>query len=349
MVECFKGEKKESINMETKNLKRKTGPKVLLLPVTTRCNAKCVMCTIWKQESKSISSEFLSKAFEDGVLVSDLEYLGVTGGEPTLLPDLPDIVDFIIGKSKCLKEVSFNTNGLLTDNVLKIVKSLISITKENGIKLSVYVSLDGSGEIHDRVRGINGFFEKTTATIKGIKEITENEETVELSLNSVVNALNADHVLDTFKFAKSIEVPINFSLVMRTTTCINSANSESDFEILPEQKSKLKKFFSKMKMISRVNGENSLEHNYYKHVIGMLNSEPRQLVCPFADGEGCLIDPFGNVYPCGVSSELLMGNLFEMPFEKIWFNDDFQNNLSKRLQKFCVDCESNCFIHAAKQ
>ncbi len=327
---------------------RKTGPRVLLLPVTTRCNAKCVMCSIWKQESRSISSEFLSKAFEDGALINDLEYLGVTGGEPTLMQDLPDMVDFIIGKGKCLKEVSFNTNGLLTDNALQTVKRLISVTKERGIKLSVYVSLDGAGEIHDRVRGINGFFEKTIATIKGLKEVIQAEETVELSLNSVVNALNADHVLETFKFAKGIEVPINFSLVMRTTTCINSAKSEVDFEILPEQKAKLKKFFSKMKMISRVNGENSLEHNYYKHVIGMLNNEPRQLACPFADGAGCLIDPFGNVYPCGVSSELLMGNLFETPFEKIWFNDDYQNSLPARLQKYCVDCESNCFIHAAK-
>ncbi len=292
--------------------------------------------------------EFLSKVFDDGSLVNDLEYLGVTGGEPTMLPDLPDMVSFIIGKSRILKEISFNTNGLLTDNVLGIVKSLILITKERGIKLSVYVSLDGVGEIHDQVRGITGFFKKTSRTIKGLKEITENEKTVELSLNSVVNALNADHVLETFKFAKSIEVPINFSLVMRTTTCINSANSEVDFEILPKQTHKLIKFFSKMKMISRVNGESSLEYNYYKHVIGMLNNEPRQLVCPFADGDGCLIDPFGNVYPCGVSNELFMGNLFEMPFKKIWFNDDFHNSLPTRLRKFCVDCESNCFIHAAK-
>lgn len=306
------------------------------------------MCTIWKQTSKSISVEFLSRAFEDGVLSKDLEYLGLTGGEPTLLDDLPEYTKFIIDKSPHLQEISLNTNGFLSARVIEMVKRLLNIAHKKKIKFIVYVSLDGTGEIHDAVRGMKGAFEKVEFTIKELKNILQKEEMAELAINSVVTRMNADKVTETFKYAKSIDIPINFSLVMSTDTCINSKESDTEFEILSEQVPGLRRFFSKMKMISHINGDDSLEYLYYQHILNMLQSSPRDLMCPFAEGIGCLIDPSGDVYPCGISEKLHMGNVLETPFGDIWRNYDIRRRLNTRLPAFCSHCESNCFIHASE-
>ena len=135
---------------------------------------------------------------------------------------------------------------------------------------------------------------------------------------------------------------------MNTDTCINSKESDTEFEILPEQVPGLRRFFSKMKMISRINGDDSLQYLYYQHILKMLQSSPRDLMCPFAEGNGCLIDPLGNVYPCGMSEELYMGNVLETSFGDIWRDNDVRKRLDRSLRAFCSHCESNCFIHASE-
>ncbi len=324
------------------------GPKVLLLPVTTRCNARCIMCTIWKRPPESISAEFVQKTFADGFLAGHLEYLGLTGGEPSLLVDLPELTKLIIAKAPKIKEISLNTNGFLSTMVIEIARSLLGMTHERNIKFVVYVSLDGVKEVHDAVRGHKGAFEKVEYTVKELINLLREKEKAEVVINSVINRINADTVTDIFKYAKDIGVPINFSLVMNTDTCINSRGSDTEFEIMPGQIHGLIKFFSKMKMISRLNTDGFLQSLYYQHLLNMLHSVPRDLMCPFSEGVGCLVDSSGNVYPCGMSSELYMGNVLETPFGTIWRNKEVRDRLNARLPGFCAHCESNCFIHASE-
>jgi len=83
------------------------------------------------------------------------EYITFLGGEPTLHPNLPEMIDYAlsIGYTK----VNIDTNGLLVDRLKRISPSKINYIR---------VSLDGATkETNDKVRGA-GTFERITHSIK---------------------------------------------------------------------------------------------------------------------------------------------------------------------------------------
>lgn len=325
---------------------RRPPPRVLLLPMTMRCNARCVMCTIWQAEPVGMTFDLLETAFDGGLLGGQLEYLGLTGGEPTTLKGFDKLASFAIDQCPNLLEVSFNTNGFATVGAVRIVERLLAVTEPRDIKLRLYVSLDGVGEVHDTVRGLPGVFAKTVRTIGNLKELSKTRG-CDLSINSVITRQNADSVDETLRYAREIDVPINFSLVMNTDVCIDSASSEVAFEILPEQIPDLRRQLSRIRLLTRLKSPGSVEEQYYDHLLGMLDGVPRQLGCPFAEAAGCLIDPWADVYPCGVSKSLRMGNLRERSFADIWNDETTWTRLDHELPTFCSQCESNCFVHAA--
>jgi MoaA/NifB/PqqE/SkfB family radical SAM enzyme len=305
------------------------------------------MCTIWRAEPVGMTADLLARAFDGGVLGDELEYLGLTGGEPTTLKHFDELAAFAIAQCPHLGEVSYNTNGFATARAVRDVEHLLEVTEPRGIRLRLYVSLDGVGAVHDTVRGVAGVFERTVRTILELKEVAAGRN-CDLSINSVITRQNADSVDATFRYAHEIDVPINFSLVMNTDVCINSADSEVAFEILPEQIPELRQVLARIRMLVRLAAPGSLEQQYYDHVLGMLDRRPRRLGCPFAEAAGCLIDPWGDVYPCGVSKSLHMGNLREQTFAEIWHDEGTWRRLDGALPAHCQQCESNCFVHAAE-
>lgn len=325
---------------------RRSPPRVLLLPLTMRCNARCTMCTIWKADPVSFTPELLAKAFGDGVLGSGLEFLGLTGGEPTTLKHFDDLAALALDASPNLHEVSYNTNGFAPDVAKRSVERLLDRTERRGIRLRLYVSLDGVGTIHDAVRGVPGVFSRTVRTIARLKELSLSRN-CDLSINSVVTCLNADVLEETLRFAQGLDVPINVSLAMHTDVCINSAESDVAFEIRPDQVPHLRKILTRLRVLGRIRRGSPLEMQYLDHLLTMLDGLPRTLPCPFAQSAGCLIDPWGDVYPCGVSRSLLMGNVKDRPFGDIWYDVETRSRVRSSLPAFCSQCESNCFVHAA--
>ena len=67
---------------------------------TFRCNSRCQMCYIWKNPTdprEEVSLETLSK------LPVGFDNLNVSGGEPTLRTDLPELVDLLYPKCRIME------------------------------------------------------------------------------------------------------------------------------------------------------------------------------------------------------------------------------------------------------
>jgi len=89
--------------------------------LTYRCNARCQMCHTWKYPSRreqEITIEDIEK------LPSNLEYVNITGGEPTLRDDLVDIVGVL---SKKARKVEISTNGYFTNRLVEVAKKYTDI------------------------------------------------------------------------------------------------------------------------------------------------------------------------------------------------------------------------------
>src|SRR5512136_2280511 len=84
------------------------------LDLTYRCNNNCRHCWLWLPPNYSHAWEELSFA-EIRHIVDEARRLGcqawsISGGEPMLRPDFPDIFDYITRKSV---NYSLNSNGTL--------------------------------------------------------------------------------------------------------------------------------------------------------------------------------------------------------------------------------------------
>lgn len=170
---------------------KKPIPCAVEIRVTWRCNLKCYFCKIWKFSEKNREEMSTEQIFR---LVDDLHKIGVpyvtiTGGEPLLRHDIEEI-GFYLKKKGMISTLS--TNGTL-------------ITKERAEKLSkaydvIRISLDGFGETHNKIRGVEKAYERA---FKGLSKLVNSKNrTAKIGLHFVItnhNSRELHKLIDAFK------------------------------------------------------------------------------------------------------------------------------------------------------
>ena len=129
--------------------------------VTHRCNAKCNMCDVWKFPSKP-SEEIGLEVIEK---FPEMFFTNVTGGEPFVRQDLPDIITAVRKKTK---RIVISTNGFFTERIINLFKKYPD--------LGIRISIEGQKESNDTIRGIPQGYEQAINTLytlrdMGIKDI----------------------------------------------------------------------------------------------------------------------------------------------------------------------------------
>ncbi len=149
------------------------------IQVVRHCNHFCGFCS---NPTTPYTHDFASMK----VLVDDFVergYFGVilTGGEPTLHPELPKIARYA---TECGLHVRMITNGWrLSDR--KFAKALA----EAGLQL-VHISIYSiDPEVEAKLRGVEGTLDKAFAAIDNAAEFG-----IEVNINCVINKLNATHL-----------------------------------------------------------------------------------------------------------------------------------------------------------
>lgn len=144
-------------------------PKTLQLPITSYCNSRCTTCNVWKlNERNHLDANQLRMAFADPYF-SKVQSVGVNGGEPSLNKEFVSIIEAI----SCLpsiKEVYVISNGMVSDLLLSKMKTAMEICKNKGISLHLTISLDGTRETDNLVRGVKDAYDKTLVTIKHVSQ-----------------------------------------------------------------------------------------------------------------------------------------------------------------------------------
>jgi len=105
--------------------------------VTYRCNAHCNMCEAWKYPTKP--------ADEIGWMLSvncRKYFFNVTGGEPFVRQDLPDITTELRKKTR---RIVISTNGFFTERIVELCKRYPD--------LGICISIEGHKEANDRTPG----------------------------------------------------------------------------------------------------------------------------------------------------------------------------------------------------
>ena len=125
-------------------------PTMAMVEITNRCNMSCPVCFANSSAAPSdIKIEVVKSRINKLLLIAGAIPLQISGGEPTLHPDLPEIIEF--AKSSGFKNIELISNGIRISRE----PDYLPILKKAGLT-AVYLQFDGlSKETHLAIRGRN--------------------------------------------------------------------------------------------------------------------------------------------------------------------------------------------------
>jgi len=298
-------------------LRRPSKPLTLLLLINRGCNLRCGFCDLWDDPDQMslIQAEVLfDQAVEIGV-----ETIVITGGEPTMHRDWASIVR--AAKRRGLT-VNMTTNGVLLE---KKWGSLVKIGLD-----SLSFSIDGLASTHDRIRGMEGAFDKTISALK--RALSETE--LHCSVYFTATRENVGELKSVFDLVKSLGADFDFWPV----------NDAPDLAILSE--ADVAAWKEAVSHISSRSPNVSSRRLFYDNAIGYHAGEfaGKSLRClGFIDQLGVKSD--GSWIPCCVwgGDGLVVGNVFETPLPLLWRSDAVQR---ARRGLYEDGCDVGCYNHS---
>lgn len=162
-----------------------------LIEVTQRCNLNCRYCFANAgTELAEPSLEVIEEWYKNVLAASGPVNIQLSGGEPTLRNDLPEIVK--MGRNLGFNFIQLNTNGLrLAEDPI-----FLSRLKEAGLS-SVFLQFDGSeDQIYQAIRGRRLFDLK----VKAIENCARQEIGVVL-VPTLIPGVNTHNIGEIIKFA----------------------------------------------------------------------------------------------------------------------------------------------------
>ncbi len=317
------------------NFKRLTFPYRLTFAVTYKCNSKCSICHIWKlKPKKEISLKEIKEFFQKN---NYFNWVDLTGGEPFLRKDLVDICASIIDNCPDLYLLHIPTNGFLPAKIEEKTKGILDL-KPNRFIISI--ALDAPELLHDRLRGIDGAWQKATETYKRLKKI--KQKNFEVYFGMTLSDLNYKLIEKTYQ-----ELKKEIKDLKRNDLHFNIAhhsfyyhNLKINLKINNKIASKLNDF--NIKKEKEISGVKFLESRYQNLIPKYLKTKKSPLICQ-ALSASLFIDPFGFIYPCSIWDKRI-GNLkdFNYDLKRIW-NLNKTITLRKKIAKEkCPGCWTPC-------
>ncbi len=265
-------------------LKFKTGrPRPLFASynVTGRCNMKCSFCDWWKKDIPELPTKKALNVIDE-VCSLGVPFFDFSGGEPLLRKDLAILAKRASSHS-CL--VSMNTNGtLLKSGRASEIADVFNI---------VVVSLDGPEEIHDKLRGAGGTYDKAIKAITLLKT-----QGVRVGVNSVVTPWNIEILPHFIEELRSL---VDFAQVQPIHPYPPPPQNKPSFEAVSE----LLDYLLKLKRSDP--GFLAVPTDFVKGFKPFFEGKAPK-IC-HAGELYVAIDPMGRLLACPAKADIVLGNL----------------------------------------
>jgi len=317
------------------NFGRNARPFKLTLICTFTCDARCVMCNIWRRPKDGVMTlEEIERFFDKNPWFS---WVNVSGGEIWTRPDAAEMFLAIIKRSRDLFLLDFPSTGQQTD---KIVAGVEKILATNLPKLLVTISLDGPPETHDQVRGRKGAFTNAMATFSALRKLRSKR--FDVFLGMTLGEFNKGRIFETFEAVKTV-VPDAELRELHVNVAQESAHYYQNVGVGRAPAGALADLEAYMaKRGKRAHPVAVLERRYQSLAPRFLASGKTPLPCK-ALASSVFIDARWNVYPCSMYDAPL-GNLRDNDFDldAVW-NAEKTTALQRDIAaKRCPNCWTPC-------
>lgn len=318
------------------NLIKPMNPITLTYSVTAMCQSRCKTCKIgerFKQEPQRAKHDLkldeIEKIFKS---IGHIWFFNISGGEPFLRKDLPQIVELAC-KYLTPRVIHSPTNALMPERIGRQTEEILKIIQVYNPKIpfTIKPSIDGIGEIHDEIRGVNGNFKRLLQTIGILKEVEKSYPQLHLELGTVVSNFNKDHLEEIENFVHSLGVEsYRNEIAERRSEFFNqndpiTPDADTYERLMHIFSEKIIKNIHKKRRLAKMT--ESLRLVYYNLAIRILR-ENRQVIPCLAGISNVHINYDGEVWPCCILGyEHPMGFLRKKDynFQKIWHSKHAKN------------------------
>ncbi len=293
--------------------------------ITDRCCFRCIMCNQWENRDKNELTldewrEIFQQFKENGI-----KEVAISGGEPFLREDIMEIIAYL----KMLGfKVSIITNGYLLNKF--IIDKLIDLKVS-----SISISLDALGTDFDKIRGINGAYEKV---FDSCKMLLAYKEKISVFLYFTLMRHTVDFLPPVLEISEQLKFPLVVNLFDYTPYFFSQVDKDN-FWI------KEKGDFDKLKALQKIivekkNKNHKITYHLYSEIEYFKNyfKDPLQknIPCSVSQQRIC-IDSEGNVYG-GCWSIGRFGNLKNKSLKEIVNSKDYKLVHKKMFFKNCRGC-----------
>lgn len=283
--------------------------------VTYRCNARCTMCNRYKAPSRpdeEISLETIKK-------LPKMYFTNITGGEPFIREDLPDVVRELYKKSD---RIVISTNGYFTDRIIALAEEF----PEVGIRISI----EGLEQTNNEIRGLPDGFNRGYSTLKKLVEMKHPD----VGFGMTVQDRNASDLVPLYHLANELHMEFATASLHNSFYFVEAKN------IIHDRPMVAKNFEDLINELLKSNEPKKWFRAYFNHgLINYIYGQPRLLPCDMAF-DTFFIDPYGDVMPCnGTKDKEVMGNLNEQSWDELWNSEQ-----AERVRNVVRHCDRNCWM-----
>ncbi|MFZ4850532.1 MAG: radical SAM/SPASM domain-containing protein [Caldilinea sp.] len=285
-------------------------PFSVVVSVSFRCNSKCRTCDVWRKPNDDLSAEEWEQVFAH--LGRAPFYMTFTGGEPFLRPDLDELV--ISAYRHCRPEViTIPTNGMLTERVVEKVARICRECATSSIGINL--SLDGVGDEHDDIRGVEGNWQLALQTWQRLKELQRQHKNLVLTVHTVISRFNAHRF-------RAIQEGLQFLEPDSYITEVAEERVELDtigwgITPLPQQYDAIADFLSQQAKQAPAKGiarfTQAFRAQYYQLAKRVLHERDQVIPC-YAGWASAHIAPNGDLWSCCIRAEQV-GNLRQSGYD----------------------------------
>ncbi|MFZ3138773.1 MAG: radical SAM protein [Thermodesulfovibrionales bacterium] len=287
------------------------------LDLTHRCNLRCVHCYLGHSRNmlqKEMDTKQILSLIDEFTEAGCLYFL-ISGGEPLLRSDFPDI--YRHAKNNGLIVTVFTNGTLITNTVLELFHDL----PPYAIEISLY---GATSSTYEKISCVPGSYEQS---LNGIKQLLYNK--IRVRLKTILMTLNSHEFFDIKSMADKFGVKFRFDAAI--FPCLNSDKAPLNLRVSPEEA--IEKEFS--------DEENVVQWiKYFEKSQGSILSD--NLYHCGAGVDNFYIDPYGNLKPCLMTTNITY-NIANGGFLKGWH--DVSHIRDKKAEENIHDCTQCEKIH----
>ena len=267
-----------------------------------------------------------------------VEDVGINGGEPSLVTNLPLYATEIL-KLPSLKSLNIISHGFSPKLLFPTLQNIYKQCKEKNISFHVSISLDGTENVHNIVRG-SKVYHKTFSTILEIQN-NKYKYCDSMNVGCTVMQQNINDLSAFESMIKKHNINIKYRLGIDNKR-IDNHNLKKKYSIMysPLKQSAIEFFHSQIFKQNKL----SAMFKYYSIFYWLKNEKPKRLLGCMWKEEGVTIDSRGDMYYCAVASDKI-GSLRQEKGENIFFSD---KNIKYRQEIIKNECDKCIHDYSGK-